>query len=75
MSSFSRGIGPSCFNGHGAKHLMWWNRRESMTERRKRHTREFKVQAVELLNASRKPGYLIEEEPGIGRGVIYRWRR
>jgi transposase len=46
-----------------------------MSEKRKRYTREFKVQAVELLNTSGKPGNQIEDELGIGRGVIYRWRR
>ena len=46
-----------------------------MGDRRKRYSREFKVQAVELLNTSGKPGHQIEEELGIGTGVIYRWRR
>ncbi len=45
-----------------------------MGEKRKDYTREFKVQAVELLNSSGKPGNQIEAELGIGNGVIYRWR-
>lgn len=46
-----------------------------MVERRKSYTREFKVQAVELLNSSGKSGHQIEQELGIGQGTIYRWRR
>ncbi len=46
-----------------------------MAERRKTYTRDFKVQAVELLNTTGKPGHQIEDESGIGRGVLYRWRR
>ena len=45
-----------------------------MTEKRKVYSREFKEQAVELLNSG-KPGNRIEAELGIGRGVVYRWRR
>jgi len=46
-----------------------------MAERRKTYTRDFKIQAVELLNTSGKPGHQIEDELGIGHGVLYRWRR
>ena len=46
-----------------------------MGDRRKTYSRDFKIQAVELLNTSGKPGHQIEEELGIGAGVIYRWRR
>jgi transposase len=46
-----------------------------MADKRKVYTREFKEQAVELLNTSGKPGKQIEAELGIGTGVIYRWRR
>ncbi len=45
-----------------------------MTDKRKVYSREFKEQAVELLNTSGKPGNQIEAELGIGNGVIYRWR-
>ncbi len=41
-----------------------------MGEKRKDYTREFKVQAVELLHSSGKPGNQIEAELGIGNGVI-----
>ncbi len=46
-----------------------------MAERRKTYTRDFKIQAVELLNTSGKPGHQIADELGIGGGVLYRWRR
>lgn len=46
-----------------------------MASKRKVYSREFKEQAVELLNTSGRPGNQIEAELGIGNGVIYRWRR
>ena len=46
-----------------------------MADKRKIYSREFKEQAVELLNTSGKPGNQIEAELGIGSGAIYRWRR
>ena len=46
-----------------------------MATKRKIYSREFKEQAVELLNTSGKPGNQIEAELGIGTGIIYRWRR
>ena len=46
-----------------------------MADKRKVYSREFKEQAVELLNTSGRPGNQIEAELGIGNGVIYRWRR
>jgi transposase-like protein len=46
-----------------------------MADKRKVYSREFKVQAVALLNSSGKPGNQIEAELGIGQGTIYRWRR
>jgi len=46
-----------------------------MGEKRKIYCKEFKEQAVQLLNTSGKPGNQIEAELGIGNGVIYRWRR
>ena len=45
-----------------------------MSERRKQYTREFKIEAVRMLNGG-KSGRDIEEELGIGKGVVYRWRR
>jgi len=42
---------------------------------RKKYTREFKEEAVQLLNTSGKSGHDIEADLGIGSGSIYRWRR
>ena len=41
----------------------------------KRYTDEFKIEAVRLLNTSGKSGHEIEQDLGIGSGVVYRWRR
>jgi transposase len=46
-----------------------------MEEKRKRYTKEFKIEAVGLLETSGKSGHEIEDDLGIGRGQIYRWRR
>ncbi len=46
-----------------------------MTEKRKQYTREFKVEAVRLLETSGKNGHEIERDLGIGSGQIYRWRK
>jgi transposase len=42
---------------------------------RKRYTREFKVEAVRLLETSGKNGHEIEKDLGIGSGQVYRWRK
>ena len=42
---------------------------------RKKYTREFKVEAVRLLETSGKNGLQIEKDLGIGSGQIYRWRK
>ena len=42
-----------------------------MAETRRKYTREFKIEAVRLLENSDKSG----RDLGIGRGMIYRWRR
>ena len=41
---------------------------------RKKYTREFKEEAVRLLESSGKNGHEIERDLGIGTGQIYRWR-
>ncbi len=46
-----------------------------MTEKRMRYTREFKIEAVRLLESSGKSGHEIEDDLGIGRGQVFRWRR
>ena len=45
-----------------------------MSESRRQYTREFKIEAVRMLNSG-KSGRDIEEDLGIGKGVVYRWRR
>ncbi len=45
-----------------------------MAEKRKTYTREFKVEAVRLLETSGKSGHQIEADLGIGTGQVYRWR-
>jgi transposase-like protein len=42
---------------------------------RKTYPREFKVEAVRLLNAGGKNGHEIEADLGIGSGQVYRWRK
>ena len=46
-----------------------------MTENRRKYTREFKIEAVGLLESGDKSGREIEDDLGISRGQIYRWRR
>jgi len=41
---------------------------------RKKYSREFKEEAVRLLETSGKNGHEIEKDLGIGSGQIYRWR-
>ena len=42
---------------------------------RRKYTKEFKEEAVQLLNTSGKNGHELEKELGIGGGMIYRWRK
>ena len=46
-----------------------------MAETRRTYTREFKVEAVRLLESGDKNGHEIEKDLGIGSGQIYRWRK
>lgn len=46
-----------------------------MAETRRDYSREFKEDAVRLLESGTKTGREIEEDLGIGRGLIYRWRK
>ncbi len=46
-----------------------------MAETRRNYTREFKEDAVRLLESGTKSGREIEEDLGVGKGMIYRWRR
>ena len=46
-----------------------------MTKTRRQYTREFKIEAVRLLETSGKSASQIERELGIGKGNLWRWRR
>ena len=43
-------------------------------EERRKYSKEFKEEVVAMLESSGKSGREIEEDLGIGRGMIYRWR-
>ncbi len=46
-----------------------------MLETRRKYTEEFKIEAVRLFETSSKSGREIERDLGIGKGVLYRWKR
>jgi transposase len=46
-----------------------------MADTRKKYSREFKIQAVRLLEDGEKSRQQIEKELGIGAGQVHRWRR
>jgi transposase len=46
-----------------------------MGEPRNKYTREFKIEAVRLLDTGDKSGHELEADLGIGSGMIYRWRK
>ena len=46
-----------------------------MTKARKKYTREFKMEAVRLLETSGKSATQLERELGIGKGNLWRWKR
>jgi transposase len=46
-----------------------------MTKTRRTYTREFKLEAVQLLETSGRSAPQLERELGIGGGCLYRWRR
>jgi transposase len=46
-----------------------------MSGERKKYDREFKEQALKILNESGKNAHEIEMELGIGMGCLYRWKR
>jgi len=45
-----------------------------MGETRRKYSKEFKIEAVRLLEQGIKSGTEIEHDLGIGKGQIYRWR-
>ena len=46
-----------------------------MADTRKKYTKEFKLDAIRLLESGTKPGHEIEHDLGIGGGQIYCWRK
>jgi transposase len=46
-----------------------------MTKQRRQYSREFKREAVELLETSGKSASQLERELGIGKGNLGRWKR
>jgi transposase len=46
-----------------------------MTKARRRYSREFKREAVQLLETSGKSASELERELGIGKGNLWRWKR
>ena len=42
---------------------------------RKRYSKEFKLEAVRMLEAGERTGQQIERDLGIGSGQVYKWRR
>src|SRR5208337_5354092 len=48
---------------------------DDMGDKRKRYTKEFKLEAVRLLEAGDRTGQQIEQDLGIGSGQVYKWRR
>jgi transposase len=46
-----------------------------MKKTRRQYTREFKLEAVRLLETSGKSASQIERDLGIGKGNLWRWKR
>ena len=46
-----------------------------MGDKRTKYTKEFKLEAVRMLEAGEKNGRQIERDLGIGSGQVYRWRK
>ena len=42
---------------------------------RKKYTKEFKLEAVRMLEAGDRTGQQVERDLGIGSGQVYKWRR
>lgn len=45
-----------------------------MTKTRRVYTREFKLEALQLLETSGKKANAVEQELGIGKGCLLRWK-
>jgi transposase-like protein len=46
-----------------------------MTQKRRKYSREFKLEAVRLWQTTEKSAREVEEDLGIARGLLYRWKR
>jgi len=46
-----------------------------MTKKRKRYSKAFKLETLELSQASDKSDSQLEEDLGLGRGCLYNWRK
>lgn len=55
--------------------LIEQGKEKRMADSRKKYTREFKVEAVRMLESGEKTGHQIETELNIGSGQVYRWRK
>lgn len=48
---------------------------KNMADTRQKYSREFKIEAVRMLDEGEKTGHEIEKELGVGSGQVYRWRK
>lgn len=46
-----------------------------MTKKQQKHTKEFKVETLELARTSGKSDSQLERELGLSRGCLYTWRK
>jgi transposase len=46
-----------------------------MSASRKSYTREFKIEAVRLMETSGKPIAVLERELGLSEGILHHWKR
>jgi transposase len=46
-----------------------------MARKRRNYTREFKLEALELMETSDKPIAQIERELGLSKGLLHHWRK
>ncbi len=46
-----------------------------MSKKRRQYTREFKFEALQLWQSSGKSAAQIEQDRGLSRGRLYRWKR
>jgi transposase len=45
-----------------------------MTQQRKTYTREYKLEAIRLWQTTDKSARQVEDDLGIARGLLYRWK-